>query len=95
MPDASHLEQSIGDAVEPSVAGIGSCQHFLSGSSTHTVRLLIHRSWSQRVPHTGIHYATTLTHVVTALERELPITLAGQTAKLYNALEYDEPSVSN
>jgi putative mRNA 3-end processing factor len=44
---------------------------------------------------TGIHYATTLTHVVTALERELPITLAGQTAKLYNALEYDEPSVSN
>ncbi|WP_121743603.1 MBL fold metallo-hydrolase [Natronorubrum halophilum] len=43
---------------------------------------------------TGVHYATLLAHVATALERELPITLVGQAAKLYNALEYGEPSVT-
>ncbi len=43
---------------------------------------------------TGVHYATLLARVATAVERELPITFVGQAAKLYNALEYDEPSVT-
>ncbi len=43
---------------------------------------------------TGVQYATILAHVATALERELPITLVGQAAKLYNALEYDDPGVT-
>ncbi|ADD07696.1 beta-lactamase domain protein (plasmid) [Natrialba magadii ATCC 43099] len=43
---------------------------------------------------TGVHYATLLARVATELERELPITLVGQAAKLYTALEYDEPSVT-
>ncbi len=44
---------------------------------------------------TGVHYATLLSRVTTALERELSITLVGQAAKLYNALEYEEPSITS
>ncbi|NGM71340.1 MBL fold metallo-hydrolase [Natronolimnobius sp. AArcel1] len=43
---------------------------------------------------TGVHYATILAQVVAELDRELPITLVGQAAKLYNALEYDDPGVT-
>ncbi|WP_207592889.1 MBL fold metallo-hydrolase [Halomontanus rarus] len=41
----------------------------------------------------GVHYATVLERLSTALDRELPITLAGQAAKLANALELDVPGV--
>ncbi|ARS91231.1 MBL fold metallo-hydrolase [Natrarchaeobaculum aegyptiacum] len=43
---------------------------------------------------TGVHYATVLARVATELDCRLPITLVGQAAKLYNALEYDEPEVT-
>ncbi|WP_243645248.1 MBL fold metallo-hydrolase [Natrarchaeobius chitinivorans] len=42
---------------------------------------------------TGVHYVTLLGHATKTLERELPITLVGQAAKLYNALEYDVPGI--
>ncbi|ELY45639.1 MBL fold metallo-hydrolase [Natronorubrum bangense] len=44
---------------------------------------------------TGVHYATVLAQVATELERELPLTIVGQAAKVYNALEYDVPSVTS
>ncbi|MDS0474205.1 MBL fold metallo-hydrolase [Natrinema sp. 1APR25-10V2] len=42
---------------------------------------------------TGVHYATLLGHAAAALDRDLPITLVGQTAKLYDALGLDEPGI--
>ncbi|WP_226483343.1 MBL fold metallo-hydrolase [Natrinema amylolyticum] len=42
---------------------------------------------------TGVHYATLLGHCIEVLEREVPITLVGQAAKLYDSLEYDVSGV--
>ncbi|MGQ3414502.1 MBL fold metallo-hydrolase [Natrinema sp. LN54] len=42
---------------------------------------------------TGVHYATLLGHCTEILEREVPITLVGQAAKLYDSLEYDVSGV--
>ncbi|QCC61703.1 MBL fold metallo-hydrolase [Natrinema thermotolerans] len=42
---------------------------------------------------TGVHYATLLGHCTEVLEREVPITLVGQAAKLYDSLEYDVSGV--
>ncbi|WP_254526114.1 MBL fold metallo-hydrolase [Natrinema caseinilyticum] len=42
---------------------------------------------------TGTQYATLVGHVASELGRELPITLVGQAAKLYNALELTVPGV--
>ena len=42
---------------------------------------------------TGVHYATLLGHCTATLDREVPIRLVGQGAKLYDALEYDAPGV--
>ncbi|GAB3022229.1 MBL fold metallo-hydrolase [Natronobiforma cellulositropha] len=42
---------------------------------------------------TGVHYATLLAHSTETLDRDLPITIVGQAAKLYNALECDAPGV--
>lgn len=42
---------------------------------------------------TGVHYATLLSEASAALDRDLPITLVGQTAKLYDALALDDPGV--
>lgn len=44
---------------------------------------------------TGVHYAALLGHCSAALEREFPIALVGQAAKLYDALEYDVPGVES
>ncbi|OAQ51342.1 MBL fold hydrolase [Natrinema mahii] len=44
---------------------------------------------------TGVHYAALLGHCTTTLEREVPITLVGQAAKLYDALEYAVPGVES
>ncbi|RQG99204.1 MBL fold metallo-hydrolase [Natrarchaeobius oligotrophus] len=41
----------------------------------------------------GVQYATLLGHAAAAIDRTLPITLVGQAAKLYAALEYDVPGV--
>lgn len=43
---------------------------------------------------TGVHAAYLLGHLVVQLDRRLPIHLVGQAAKLYEALDYDVPSVS-
>ncbi|WP_323174395.1 MBL fold metallo-hydrolase [Natrialba sp. PRR66] len=42
---------------------------------------------------TGLHYAVLLGHTAAALDRELPITMVGQAAKLYNALKLDVPGI--
>ncbi|WP_222913015.1 MBL fold metallo-hydrolase [Natrinema sp. SYSU A 869] len=42
---------------------------------------------------TGIHYATLVGHITAALDRELPVTLVGQAAKVYNTLELDVPGI--
>ncbi|WP_226006700.1 MBL fold metallo-hydrolase [Natrinema salinisoli] len=42
---------------------------------------------------TGVQYATLLGHVTAALDRDLPITLVGQAAKLHNGLELDIPGI--
>ena len=42
---------------------------------------------------TGVQYATLLGHCAATLDREFPIRLVGQGAKLYEALEYDAPGV--
>ncbi|SER36156.1 MBL fold metallo-hydrolase [Natrinema salaciae] len=42
---------------------------------------------------TGVHYAVLLGRITAELDRSLPITLVGQAAKLYNALEFDVPGV--
>ena len=43
---------------------------------------------------TGVHAAYLLGHLVTELDRRLTINLVGQAAKLYEALDYDVPSVT-
>lgn len=43
---------------------------------------------------TGVHIAYLLGHVLDELDRQLPIHLAGQAAKLYTTLDYDVPFVS-
>jgi len=43
---------------------------------------------------TGVQYAILLARLTATLEREVPITLVGQTAKQYIALGYDEPAVT-
>ncbi len=42
---------------------------------------------------TGVHYATLVGRVTAALDRDLPLTLVGQAAKLYEALGLDVPGV--
>ncbi|WP_254763539.1 MBL fold metallo-hydrolase [Natrinema marinum] len=42
---------------------------------------------------TGVHYATLLGHAAAALDRDLPITLVGQAAKLYDGLGLDDPGI--
>lgn len=42
---------------------------------------------------TGVHYAYLLGHAAAALGRRLPVTVVGQVANLYEALDYDVPNV--
>ncbi len=42
---------------------------------------------------TGVHYAVLLGRIATILERPLPLTLVGQTARVYEALGLDVPGV--
>jgi putative mRNA 3-end processing factor len=43
---------------------------------------------------TGVHAAYLLGHLLEEIGRSLPITIVGQAAKHYNALEYDVPNVT-
>lgn len=43
---------------------------------------------------TGVHAAYLLGHLLEEIGRSLPITVVGQAAKHYNALEYDVPNVT-
>lgn len=44
---------------------------------------------------TGVHYATLLGHLADELDRTLPIRLVGQTAKLWDNLNFDTPNVKS
>jgi putative mRNA 3-end processing factor len=43
---------------------------------------------------TGVHAAYLLGHLLAEIDRSLPITVVGQAAKHYSALEYDVPNVT-
>ncbi len=44
---------------------------------------------------TGVHYATLLGHLADELDRTLPIRLVGQTAKLWDDLDFDTPNAES
>ena len=75
---APHFEDELNDALEVLL------ERGLSGATTLVAASAL----------TGVHIAYLLGHVLDEIDRQLPIHLAGQAAKLYTTLDYDVPFVS-
>jgi putative mRNA 3-end processing factor len=73
-----HFEDDLNDALEVLL------ERGLSGATTLVAASAL----------TSVHIAYLLGHVLDELDRQLPIHLAGQAAKLYTTLDYDVPFVS-
>jgi putative mRNA 3-end processing factor len=73
-----HFEDDLNDALEVLL------ERGLSGATTLVAASAL----------TGVHTAYLLGHILNEIDRQLPIHLAGQAAKIYTTLDYDIPSVS-